>query len=375
MLDRTTALGNLDLSIARTRIFLSVVGLLSIYVDPSVGEPFSLETHMFVVLSLHLAYSVGTYLLLRRIPATRRFALGTAAVDIFFATAIALFTEGLTSPGLIFFAFAIIAVGCRAGFRSTLTVTAYGVLLYLLLIVFAAPGEWRLFVMRAIYLAITGYLLSVLGQQRLSFEASVRDQETTTQRHTIARSLHDGYVQALASVNLRLKTSRTLLQRGQSAEALGELTELERGVAREYDEVRAYVRSLVDVEETKRQDAGAAVQEAYFRIEASFDARGSIVEQALQIMLEGVRNTARHGRAETAVIRASKIDEAVHIHIDDDGIGFLESATPPWSIASRVAQFGGRLTIARDERPGAHLEIELPLADAEHDDAGSPGHR
>ena len=92
-------------------------------------------------------------------------------------------------------------------------------------------------------------------------------------------------------------------------------------------------------------------------------------------MLEGVRNTARHGRAETAVIRASKIDEAVHIHIDDDGIGFLESATPPWSIASRVTQFGGRLTIARDERPGAHLEIKLPLADAEHDDAGSPGHR
>ena len=72
----TVDFSDLDVNIARTRIFLSVVGLLSIYVDPSIGEPFSLEIHMFAILTLHLAYSVGTYLFLRRVPATRRFALG-----------------------------------------------------------------------------------------------------------------------------------------------------------------------------------------------------------------------------------------------------------------------------------------------------------
>ena len=371
----TADLAELDWNIARARIFLSVVGFFSIYVDPSVGEPFSLEASVLAILAVHLLYSVATYVLLRRAAASRRFELGSATVDVVFATVIALFTEGPTSPGLIFFAFAIIAVGCRAGFRSTLTVTAYSVSLYSLLIVVAPPGEWSLFVMRPIYLAITGYLLSVLGEQRLRFEARLRERETTTQRHTIARSLHDGYVQALASVNLRLKTCRALLQRGRSVEAEGELNDLETGVAREYDDVRAYVRSLVEVADTGHDAAGAERHEANFRLEAAFAARASIVEQTLQIMLEGLRNTRRHGGAATAVIRAGAVGDAIHIHIDDDGVGFREPTPAPWSIASRVAQLGGRLTIATDARPGAHLEIELPLGATENDDVGSLGHR
>jgi len=43
-------------------------------------------------------------------------------------------------------------------------------------------------------------------------------------------------------------------------------------------------------------------------------------------------------------------------------VGLPETATPPWSIASRVAESRGRLVLARDERRGAHLEIELPIA-------------
>ena len=352
---------DLDLNIARTRIFLSVVGWLSIYVDPTIGQPFSLETHMLAILSLHLAYSVGTYVFLRRVLSTRRFVLWSAAVDILFATVIALFTEGPTSPGLIFFAFAIIAVGCRTGFRATLVVTAYGVLLYVPLIVFSPPGERGLYAMRPIYLAITGYLLSFLGQQRLNFEARVRRLETTTQRHAIARSLHDGYLQALASVNLRLKTCRALLQRGQSPDALAELSDLEGGVAREYDDVRGYVRSLADVDETKPDAPPMANPETHFRVDARFAAPSSIVEQVLQIMLEAMRNTRKHAMAAAAAIRVTETDDSIQITIDDDGIGFREWQTQPWSIASRVAQFGGRLKIARDDRPGAHLEVELPL--------------
>ena len=64
--------------------------------------------------------------------------------------------------------------------------------------------------MRAVYLAIAGYLIGFFSQQRALFEAEVRELETRAERQSIARSLHDGYVQALAGVNLRLETCRAL---------------------------------------------------------------------------------------------------------------------------------------------------------------------
>lgn len=97
-----------------------------------------------------------------------------------------------------------------------------------------------------------------------------------------------------------------------------------------------------------------------FRIHAEFAARALIVEQVLLIALEGVRNTRRHGRARRAAIDMRQAESSIQITIDDDGIGFGGSATPPWTIASRVAEFGGRLSINSEPPWGAHLEIEIP---------------
>jgi signal transduction histidine kinase len=353
----------LDRNIARTRIVVSLVGLLSIYVDPTLDEPFSIERDLLSVLILHLVYAVGIYLQVRRIAVTPRSTFIIAVLDVLFATVISLLTEGPTSPGQIFFAFAIMSVGCRSGFRATLFVTAYGVLLYAPLIVTSPPAERWAYVMRPVYLAIVGYLFSFLGEQRLTFEARLRKLEAIAQRQTIARSLHDGFLQALATVNLRLKTGCELLQSGRSADALGELRGLESGLALEYDDIRAYVRKLADVDVTEQNDSRDSASDPQFRVKAEVVASASLVEQILQIMLEALRNTRRHALAGAAAIRASNEDGRVRILIDDNGVGFSKTAAAPWSIASRVAQFGGRLEIARDDRRGAHLEIELPMAE------------
>jgi signal transduction histidine kinase len=90
-------------------------------------------------------------------------------------------------------------------------------------------------------------------------------------------------------------------------------------------------------------------------------AKGSVLEQVLTIVLEGLRNTRKHAHARAATIDVAEDANTIRIMIQDDGVGFEHSATPPWSIASRVAECGGRLAIADAGRPGAHLEIELPL--------------
>ena len=87
---------DLDRNIARTRIVVSLVGLLSIYVDPTIDEPFSIERDLLIVLVLHLVYAVAIYRQVRRIAVNPRFAFTTAVLDVLFATVISLLTEGPT---------------------------------------------------------------------------------------------------------------------------------------------------------------------------------------------------------------------------------------------------------------------------------------
>jgi signal transduction histidine kinase len=360
---------DLDLNIARARLILAPATLLSIYIDVAkpdlapwfrlTGGGLEIDRYAFAVLMAHLVYSGITHALTNLRSMGDRFVAVTATIDVTFAIVVAIFTEGPTSPSYAFFAFAIIAVGCREGFRATLAVAACSMLAYLMLILLSAhAGRPHYYLMRPVYLAITGYLIGFLGQQRINFEARVRELETTAERRSIARSLHDGYIQALAAVNLRLSGCRQLLHKGDADSVLRQLTELQVGVAREYDEVRSYVRSLIELEGTSAPSADPT--RTVFDVKVNFRARGLKTEHIFLILLEGVRNTVRHAGARAAVIRTAEAGDVTHITMDDDGIGFAGFTAPPWSIASRVAELGGEVRILDTPKEGAHLEIELP---------------
>jgi signal transduction histidine kinase len=87
-------------------------------------------------------------------------------------------------------------------YRAALTVTLCSALVYFLLLVAFVPGPRNEYLMRSAYLAIIGYLIGFICEQRTSFEARVRDHEAAAERHAIARALHDGYVQVMAGENL-----------------------------------------------------------------------------------------------------------------------------------------------------------------------------
>jgi signal transduction histidine kinase len=352
-------LSDIDCYIARARTVLSLLALVSIYLDPVVGGPFSIELLALVVLGLHLAYSIATVLLTARLGSSPRGVRICEALDVLFATAIALVTEGLNSPSYVFFCFAIVAAASREGLRATLRITIASMVLYSASMLLLHEGG-RSYVMRPAYLGLIGCLVGFLGQQRLSFERQIRELQTVAQRHRIARSLHDGYVQALAGVNLKLETCRELLARAEPIAALDGLEDLQAGVAREYDEVRAFIRKLADAPHPNRV-AGRRALDTLFHLQVEVASKGELTEQVLQILLEAVRNCRLHGKARSAAVRATTVSGVLHIAIVDDGVGFGPSATAPWSIASRVAESGGRLKIVPSDASGANLHIELPI--------------
>ncbi len=346
-----------DLAISRVRIVLSLIALISIYVDPSNDGWFDITGYSLAVLSCYFLYSLMAYTALRRWPApSYRYLSLTAVLDVVFAAAVALVTEGPTSPSWLFFVFAILAVNLRTEFRAGTLITLCCSAIYLVLLMIAAPG--REFEMRAAYLAIIGYLIRFFGEENVRLERTINDLETERQRQQIARILHDGYIQALASVNLQLDTCRKLLKNGRATDALGLVEDIQAGVRREYDEVRAFVRSLASVSGASSDDHLSA-SATCFEVTTRFKAHGLMPEQVLLIMVEAMRNTRKHAAANFSSLSVSQSEDKIHIAIDDDGSGFTRVPEKPWTIASRVAECGGTLQIDRDHQRGTHIRIEL----------------
>jgi signal transduction histidine kinase len=268
-------------------------------------------------------------------------------VNVFYLT-------GEIDTGL--FLFAIAATGYWGDLRSILTVTVLSVIAYMLIIVCSGLTVTNPYLMRAAYLGIAGYVIDFFGQQREKFEARVFELEAEVERHMIARSLHDSYIQALAGISLRLESCRDMLRAEQHEDALTEIEEIQTEVSEEYDDVRKYVRSLSGTDwRPSENDSGFNTE---FRVQASFAVGASLAQHLMQIVLESIGNTQQHAQARSATINILDDPERIRITIDDDGIGFGEPIDPPWTIASRVAQLGGKLAIKSGE-PEAHLEIAM----------------
>ncbi len=359
---------DLELDIARARILLSVATLISIYVDPNVpdmtpwirltGGPLVIDRFALAALSIHLAYSIAVHAGVRigSIGASAR--RWVTALDIVFACLVTVFTEGPISPSFVFFVFAIIATGCREGFRSTMFVTLASSVSYFVLVSASAHASTSVaYLTRPIYLALTGYFIAYLGQLRVGYEAALRERDRRDQRQSIARSLHDGFIQSLSGVRLRLVACHRMIAGGDTTHGLAELAALESEVAHEYDEARAYVRSLADIEDARPRPPERSATR--FDLDLRFSSDGTSVEHVLRMVLEGVRNVIQHAHAGRAELHARTNGDRLHVVIEDDGVGFGPEARPPWSMASRIADLGGRLSV-RSGLSGGRIEIDLP---------------
>ena len=360
-------LRTMEVNVARCRVVLSLAAILVVYLDPEAplvarwipfaSGPYTMDPRLFAVMATHVAYSVGVYLALRHRDMPAAFAARTVWADVLFGVVIATLTQGVTGPSYAFFAFAVMASALRGGLRQALLVTAADLALYVALHLLVTGGRPDLFIMRPVYLAITGYLVSYLGQQRLRLEERMRALEASAERHRIGRDLHDGYAQSLAGVTLRLEAARRLLATGAVADVTADLTELQASVLHEYDELRRYARALAGMDGAPAADGGDRATRV--RVDVQLAASLSLVDQVLAIVREALSNVARHARATTASVAIRQDAAGVRVAIDDDGVGLPAGATP-WSIASRVKELGGRLEIAADGRAGAHVAIVLP---------------
>src|SRR5260370_34829532 len=83
-----------DFAIGRARIFVSLIALLSIYIDPTNGGFLGIEPHALCILLVHLGYSILMYTPLQKTSEQHAWATISVPLTEFFRPHLPFFTEG-----------------------------------------------------------------------------------------------------------------------------------------------------------------------------------------------------------------------------------------------------------------------------------------
>jgi signal transduction histidine kinase len=195
------------------------------------------------------------------------------------------------------------------------------------------------------------------------------------ERERIAKELHDGVIQSLFAVGMRLQATATLSRDHDLERRLSEaVSEIDRSIR----DLRNYIFGLrpgiladrqLDqairqlVEEFQRRTGITTAVEIDARVAAELSGRAGDV---IQLVREALSNIGRHSHATTCrvtLIRAG--DEAV-LEIDDDGEGFEPAGARGkghglQNLAERARSLGGQLQIESAASEGTTIRTRITM--------------
>ena len=201
------------------------------------------------------------------------------------------------------------------------------------------------------------------------------------ERDELASDVHDGILQSLYGIGLRLEAAR-----GATGGDSPTNTHLDRAIA-QLNETMADVRRFVTASRSSlaahpRWDEAAAGVLRGLEVEGGpvlcveFDrlaasrvpnaSRGEIVF----IAREAVSNAIRHAGAKRIAVRIINRGNGVRLEVEDDGCGYRTAATPTGlgllSMTRRAGRIGAILTIETDPGTGTLVRLDLACEGESH---------
>lgn len=376
------------------RVVLASASLLAIWFDP--GEPARHPRLAYGLLGTYVFYSLVMVLLVWRSSGApewlRRL---TQVVDLAIFSSLLYFTAGTTSPFIAYFVFAVICATLRWQWRGALWTAAaslasfFAIGFYLLL---WEPGfEPYPLVVRGIYLGVIATLLGYMGfyeeKTRRELSLLLAEAVATEERNRLARDLHDGVLQSLTGIGLRLAAVRSLLEKDPRA-ARQALEAVQRLLTAQQRDFRFFIQELKPQPRREGEVSLAfQVTELVHRIELEWGLRAelraggleepipeSLAREVYNVIREALVNAARHGEASAVRLEIRKEGEAgedrLCITVADNGRGFpfqgrlshaelAEHRLGPRNLFERVSSLQGTLNLESGAE-GARLEIALP---------------
>jgi signal transduction histidine kinase len=198
------------------------------------------------------------------------------------------------------------------------------------------------------------------------------------ERARLARELHDGTIQSMLGVELRLES----LKRRLDSESQKDLGEVQGILRREAAELRNMVNDsrrralrperlrefLSDLLERFQRDTGVVTR--FFSDLQNDPMPPRICHEIARMTEEGVTNAYKHSKASTFTVRVGSVEDNWVLVMVDDGVGFdfqgtwpldrlVTSGVGPRVIKERVLSLNGNLMI-ESTPTGARIEISIP---------------
>jgi signal transduction histidine kinase len=218
-------------------------------------------------------------------------------------------------------------------------------------------------------------LTNVLLHRRL------RAQDSAAERARVARELHDGAIQSLIGIDMRLEALRR--RKDLSAPADEEVHAVQRLLRGEVMALRELMQALRPIEldaNEKLADVLAGIVERFRRdsgISARFvlsgeppSLRPAAALEVVRLVQEALVNVRKHSRAHNVLVRLLQDGAQCRVVIEDDGRGFdfdgylsageLDALrTGPAIIKERARALGAELAVYSEAGVGARIEVTL----------------
>ncbi|HSE90627.1 MAG TPA: sensor histidine kinase [Candidatus Binatia bacterium] len=373
--------------LAWLRAGFALVALVVIQFNPSRTARYPVLAHVFLI--AFLLYSlIVLYLARRERTDPKKLGLITTCLDLIWVSSIVFTTGAVQTPFFAYYFFPVITASSRYGIKGGLSAALVGVVLYgfiRLYFVWDNPISIDLFIVRSVYLVFLAYIFGLLSeferkqnQKLLALSKTAGEVAMRDERRRIARELHDGLLQSLATHLLRLETCRKRL--------LVSPTELDRELQSIEDETRSsmkLIRQFLAGKETQSFPPGMLLE--YLRGDLRFLRDGLGMEVILEtepedldlpddierdlyfVLREGLMNITRHSQASRADIVLRQTATDIRGTLTDDGVGFHVTDVSNGqglgltSMRERIKKLRGELEIQSSPGKGARLSFVLPL--------------
>jgi signal transduction histidine kinase len=189
------------------------------------------------------------------------------------------------------------------------------------------------------------------------------------ERRRLERDLHDGAQQRLIALSLALTLARQHVEEGMDPTLAASLEEAAAEAKLALDEIRELARGLhpsILTEAGLGPALESLAERSTLPVVVHGPPRGRLPQPveatAYFVASEALANAGKHSRASMVTVEARRINGALVIAVDDDGVGGADPGDGSGlrGLEDRLAAAGGRLHVISRAGEGTHLTAEIP---------------
>jgi signal transduction histidine kinase len=377
--------------VAWLRVAFAALAIVVIeFINPSRVARFP-TLSIFSIGSFFLYSLAVLYLASKNKLASKAAGLLTTVLDVVGIALIVFSTGGTRTPFFFYYSFPVLTASVRWGIRGSIPVAVVGVALYAAIRItlaaeaMAEPIGFDTIIVRSLYLILLGCVFGYLSdfekkqnERLLALSHTAAEVATRDERRRIAGELHDGILQSLAALLLRLESVRKRLPASQQ-ELRDELSSMEDFSRDSMKEIRRFLAgksidtfvhgTLIErlKDEAKFVRDGLGVRVIVESEPEDLQLPQEIERDLYYILKEGVTNVTKHSHASKVEIVLKSNCATLSGSLTDDGVGFDSRILKEnkgfglTGMTNRINQIGGELHIKSSPGAGTKISFEVPL--------------